>query len=225
MSFEKFGDLCLSRMLYCSRLDKLPDALEGLFSAGNWRGMTPVTEALHRGYNIVGNRDQEVLQSALMRRLYFVNCWHINDSESRAMWRLYAPHPESVVVVSRVVKLCAYARICTRKRLGHTIVSKVRYAGFDTQRPDWVSWGPALFKDVAYRMEQELRIVATPNCPMERAANMDFFKIPLDPRPLIEAVVVHPHAYSGFRQTVNDFARRHLPRARVSPSNIANRLW
>ena len=225
MSYEKFADLIKSRSLFCSRLDKLSDALEGLLSAGNCRTMSPVTAALHNGYDIKDDCDQQLLQSAHMRRVYFVNCWHINDSESKTMWRLYAPRPESVVVVSRVVKLCAYGRICRQRGIGQMIVSKVKYADFDYPRPDWVSWGPALIKDLPYRVEREIRLLATPNCSPERAANLDCFKIPLDPRLLIEAVILHPHAYSGFCQAVRELSRKHLPHVPVAASTITSHLW
>jgi hypothetical protein len=225
MSFEKFADLIKSQSLYCSRLDKLPDALEGLLSAGNCRAMSPVTAAFHNGYDIKDNCDRQLLQSAHMRRLYFVNCWHINDSESKTMWRLYAPRPESVVVVSNVSRLWAYAKICRHKRFGHMIVGNVKYASFDDPRPDWVSWLPALFKDLPYRIEREIRLLASPNCSMEQAANLDFLKIRLDPRALIEAVILHPHAYPGFCRAVRELARELLPHVPVATSKIKSRLW
>ena len=224
IEYDKFADLILSRTLYCRRLDKLPDALEGLLSAGNFRQMTPVREAFHNGYDIKGDRDQEILQSELMRRVHFVNCWHLSDSESRTMWRLYAPRSESVVIVSRVGRLCAYARFCVRQRVGHMIVSKVKYVDFDFQRPDWVCWGPALFKDLAYRVEREIRLVTIPNCDPRRIANVDFVRIPFDPTPLIEAVILHPHAYSGFCQAIRELVRQHLPLVPIATSSTS-RLW
>lgn len=225
MACDKFADLVRSRKLYCRRLDKLPDALEGLLSAGNFRQMSPLAQARHDGYGIEENRDQEIIESERMRRIFFVNCWHINDSESRTMWRLYAPRAESVVVVSRVWKLCACARLYSRAGFGRTVVSKVRYVDFDFPRPDWVDWGPALFKDLAYQMEREIRLVVSPNCTTQRIMNSDSVKIQIGRTPLIEAVVLHPHADPGFCRTIRDLTRRHLPEVAVVASRITSRLW
>jgi hypothetical protein len=96
--------------------------------------------------------------------------------------------------------------VCSRSVWAFT--SKVKYANFDYPHPDWLSWGPALFKDLAYRFEREIRLVAT--WPKPTNADCDFFKIPVDPRPLIEKVILHPHAYSSFRQRVAELVRKHL---------------
>ena len=93
MACDKFADLVRSRKLYCRRLDKLPDALEGLLSAGNFRQMSLLAQARHDGYGIEENRDQEIIESERMRRIFFVNCWHINDSESRTMCGFMPPAP------------------------------------------------------------------------------------------------------------------------------------
>ena len=96
MTWEKFSDFVRTRRLYCRRLDKLSDSLEGLYSAGNFKQRTNVMQAIHDGYNVRDHHDATILQSIPMRMHHFVNCWHINDAESRTMWRLYSPVPASV---------------------------------------------------------------------------------------------------------------------------------
>lgn len=225
MAYEKFEDFLKSRRLYCRRLDRLPDGLEALLSTGNFRQRTAVAQALHNGYKIQENHDQEIFQSQWMRQLYFVNCWNINDSESRAMWRLYAPYAESVVVISRVAMLRAYAASCLHWGLGRALISKIKYVDFDYPRPDWVSWGPALFKDLTYRFEREIRLIATPALPMERIPDSEFWKIPVDTASLIEKIILHPHADLSFQRSVSQLVRRHLPGVSVVTSEIAGRLW
>jgi hypothetical protein len=223
MGYDKFADLVESRKLYCRRLDKLPDALEGLLSTGNFWQKTSVTQALHNAYNIKLNNDQAIVQSALKRLNYFVNCWHINDAESRTMWRLYAPASDSVVVLSTAQVLNAYSNLCWCSGHSWAITSKVKYVASEAPRPDWLSWGPALFKDLTYRFEREIRIVVTP---LERiSADCDSFKIPEDSRLLIEKVILHPHASSGFGRSVTQLMRKHLPQVPIVESRIGSRLW
>lgn len=152
MSCDKFVDFLTKRTLYCRRLDKLPDCLEGLYSAGNFRGRTNVMQAIFDGYNIKGDHEEMVFQSIPMRMHHFVNCWHINGAESRTMWALYSPAPESVVVVSRAGLLTEYAQFCFHQGLW-AITGKVKYVDYNLSRPDWLSWGPAFFKDLPYRFE------------------------------------------------------------------------
>ena len=225
MTCEKFADLIQSRKLYCRRLDRLPDGLEGLLSAGNCWQRTPEMQAIHTGYSIRENPDQVILQSAVTRGDYFVNCWHINDSESKTMWRLYAPSPESVVVISTAGMLNSYARFCMNNRLAWAIVSKVRYADFNYPRPDWLSWAPALFKDLPYRIEREIRLVVTPGLFRQANNNFDFLKIPVDATPLVEKVILHPHASDGFRRAVRDLIRKHVPQVPLASSQVRSRLW
>src|ERR1019366_6847080 len=141
--------------------DKLSDCLEGLYSAGNFRGRTNVMQAIFDGYNIKDDHEAMILQSIPMRMHHFVNCWHINDAESRTMWRLYSPAAESVVVVSRAGLLTEYAQFCSNHGLW-ALTGKVRYVDYNHSRPDWLSWGPAFFKDLPYRFEQEFRLVVSP---------------------------------------------------------------
>lgn len=220
MTYDKFADLIQSRKLYCRRLNRLADGLEALLSAGNSRQKTPVMQAVHSGYNIRENSDQVILQSELLRRNYFVNCWHINHSESKTMWRLYAPPPDSVVVVSTAGMLNSYAH-CMDRRLAWAVVSKVRYVDWNHPRTDWLSWGPALFKDLPYRIEQEIRLVVF----HQTNDNFDSLKMSIDAIPLIEKVIVHPHANSGFRQAVRDLILQHVPHVPLALSQVRGRLW
>jgi len=219
MTYDKFADLIQSRKLYCRRLDRLSDGLEGLLSTGNCWQRSPQMQAIHNGYSIRENPDQTIFQSALTRGDYFVNCWHINNSESKTMWRLYAPSPESVVVISTAGMLNSYARFCM------AIVSKVRYADFNCPRPDWLPWGPALFKDLPYRIEREIRLIVPRGLFPQTNNNSDFLRIPVNATPLIGKVILHPHASLGFRRTVRDLIQRHIPHVPLASSQISNRLW
>jgi hypothetical protein len=151
---------------------------------------------------------------------YFVNCWHINDSENRIMWRLYSPAPESVVVVSRAGLLTLYARSCRHYGLW-ALTGKVKYVAYDYTRPDWLSYGPAFFKDLPYRFEHEYRLVISD----DGSVHFDFLRYSLDSTALIEKVILHPHASTGFSGVVRSLMRRELPHVPVLSSAIKSHLW
>jgi hypothetical protein len=220
MSCEKFLDLVRKRTLYCRRLDKLPDCLEGLYSAGNFKGKSKVMQAIHDGYKIKDDHDSMILQSIPMRMHYFVNCWHINDAESRTMWRLYAPSSESIVVVSRAGLLTDYALFCCIYG-SWALTGKVNYVDYNYTRPDWVSYGPAFCKDLPYRFEQEFRLAISD----KGTVHADFLRYSVDSTPLIEKVILHPHASAGFARFVRMVLSATLPHVPVITSRIKSRLW
>jgi len=221
MTYEKFMDLVSTRKLYCRRLDKLSDPLEGLYSTGNFK-RTDVMQAIVDGYNVKDDHDTTILQSIPMRMHYFVNCWHINHAESRTMWRLYSPLQESVVIVSRAALLNEYAYFCSIQDLW-ALTGKVKYVHDNSSRPDWLSWGPAFCKDLPYRFEQEFRLVISPN-PKSRV-DKDFLKFPVDATPLIEKVILHPHASPGFARFIRALMRLAMPHVPVITSQIKSHLW
>ena len=126
LTCSKFVDLVRTRALYCRITDKLSDSLEGLYSAGNFKQRTNVMQAIHDGYNVSDDHDETILQSIPMRMNFFVNCWNINDAETRTMWRLYSPDPESITIVSRAGLLDDYAQFCRNCGLW-ALTGKVKY--------------------------------------------------------------------------------------------------
>jgi hypothetical protein len=45
---------------------------------------------------------------------YFVNCWHMNEHESAAMWRLYSQADEAICVQSTFARLADAVQLVFR---------------------------------------------------------------------------------------------------------------
>lgn len=92
IDFAKFVDMLERRKLHFARLDQLGDEFEGAPSAAAtewWRlyyAQRPATTTGNVPGHVVAARDQYYGS----RGLFFVNCWHMNEHESHAMWRLYS---------------------------------------------------------------------------------------------------------------------------------------
>jgi hypothetical protein len=223
MNFAKFADLLRSQLLYLCRIDRLPDRLESLHSLADPHSRHSATEALHASYPIRDDRDKSVLQGAYARQWQFVNCWHLNDRESRTMWQLYAPSGDSVVVVSSVGLLCGYAHKCSALPDYQVIVRRVKYASEYQARPDFLSWGPAVFKDLRYRVEREIRLIASVNARLRVDENG--IKLSVCVLPMVRRVVLHPHATSSFRRTVFSLIEEYAPWLTAEDSSITGRLY
>jgi hypothetical protein len=133
MSFSKFVWLIAKESLYFSRLDQHADSWEGRLPK-NWD-----TEAKkYTRFNL------------------YVNCWHINNGESDAMWKLYgAATGETVAIkttVGRLIKALEKSPI-------PVYIGKMRYDEHD--RPQDCLYWSATCKRKPFRHEKELRLCAS----------------------------------------------------------------
>src|SRR5206468_2123167 len=103
MDFTKFVDLVLSKQLHFSSLADLRlhgDPFEGVFPE-KW------VAAGFNGQNY-GDEAQKQEMIARVRKIvstYLIHCWHENNCESAAMWRLYLQSNEGVAIRSTKGKL------------------------------------------------------------------------------------------------------------------------
>ena len=147
-------------------------------------------------------------------RFTLINCWHENDNESEAMWRLYASRGFGVAIKSSFGKLVN----SFTSRLPN-IIARVKYLSYDTMPMPLVHSAPFLHKRVSFEHEREVRALITEHIesasPTEawqrspvlnkfsyRAKNIDYsadvcdvgLYYGVDVRQLILEVVVNPYA-------------------------------
>jgi hypothetical protein len=103
VTFEKFVALLQTRALWFSRADLLEDRFEGSYTV-------PATERLRRMFpNVpqlavrIGPNFEKVMRA--MPKFHHINCWHINDQESAAMWAIYAGLGKGVAIRSTFSRL------------------------------------------------------------------------------------------------------------------------
>jgi hypothetical protein len=102
MDFTKFVSLLDSQQLYFTRVDKFDDPFEGSLPKINVAarqhfpdGITPeVREALIKVMANTGEINQK------WPRFHAINCWHMNEHESAAMWKLYLKSNEGISIQS-----------------------------------------------------------------------------------------------------------------------------
>jgi hypothetical protein len=99
-----------------------------------------------------------------------------------------------------------------------------QYASECQARPDAISWAPAVFKDLRYRVEREIRLIATVGPELDCTPD-NGIKPPVDATPLALSVILHPHATPSFRRLVALLVGRHVPSLVVKASQITSRLY
>ncbi|KAF5417645.1 MAG: hypothetical protein C5S38_01275 [Candidatus Methanophagaceae archaeon] len=92
-----------------------------------------------------------------IRRFTIMNCWHINDYESAAMWNLYLKTDEGVAIQSTFKRL-------TESFLNHAEhdvhIGTVKYIDYETEwLPERYSFNPFLHKRKSFEHERELRAI------------------------------------------------------------------
>lgn len=148
MDFTKFVSLLELRSLYFARSDLLGDPFEGTMPANNFRfyslvyGTPPITPT---GLDQLAKRRQE------LRARVYINCWHMNELESFAMWNSYARSNEAVAIQSTYESL----RSCLPPAIQ---VGCVQYIDYKIDFvPEDNLLRPFLYKRKSFEHERELR--------------------------------------------------------------------
>ena len=153
LDLAKFIWLLDNEKLYLSRLDLLNDPHEGT---------TPKLLAALRDqqFRYLG-AEQLVTQipqiNQQSRKSMYVNCWHLGNSESEAMWRLYCPGDNGVAIQT------------TYKNLVDSVdsdrflyIGAVTYIDYESQGfPLNNAFYPVMHKRISFAHEQEVRLVKT----------------------------------------------------------------
>ena len=91
IDFTKFVSLLDTKALFFTRADMLGDPYEGstsYFNKANW----PI---IYKDKILIESLHSATSHNAWKRQWTFVNCWHMNEIESAAMWKLYAQTNEA----------------------------------------------------------------------------------------------------------------------------------
>lgn len=206
MNFTKFVSLIDSKCLYFTRADKFDDPFEGSWPKMNVMARQIVPEEipekarenflLHMGNLSNINRN--------LPKFNAINCWHMNEHESAAMWILYSKTDEGIAVQSTYRKL--KNSISNDEKIFLGLVNYIDY------EIEWIDAGnllsPFVNKRKSFEHEKEIRGVIT-KWPTEENA-FDFsketikegIKLPVDLERLIENIYVAPNAEAWFADLV-----------------------
>lgn len=153
MDFAKFMFLLDSKSLFFSRSDLFEDPYEGATSHIN-------VEFRPRIYKPQGVTPEMLKQEAeymeWSRQWTFINCWHMNEYESEAMWKLYSKSNESVAIQSTF-------NLLFEALSDEVLLGIVNYIDYDNDfMPENNYFWNYLHKRKSYEHEKELRAIIRP---------------------------------------------------------------
>ena len=216
MSFAKFVWLIAKRSLYFLRLDQHDDEWEGLIS----------------------KKSEDIEQGQYLRFTKYINCWHINNSESDAMWKLYGPAGETIAIKTTVGDL--------KKSLtsGYPVyIGKINYDKRNIPKGN-LYW-PIVFKRKPFQHEQELRLCisndsnnnppdltelkkALSSLSIDNKSDIDILKgtglkdisVSVDVNQLIREVILCPNSKPFLYEAVMFIMKCYIPKTRIRKSKM-----
>ena len=211
MDFWKFEDLFTSQTLFFCRADKFKDPLEETISK---KGIHRTSKSDIAFSNTAKFREPAYETAADYRNTAkactFVNCWHINDNESQAMWDAYTETPNSVLVISTAECLAASVK-------QPVFGAAVKYVSEDEPRTEFDERSLFFYKDVAFAFEREFRLLIDLMMfggSIRRDPPDDFYRrVPVDLNTLVWAIQPHPQATQGTKDKIDALVKKYLPNA------------
>ncbi|HDR7316698.1 TPA: hypothetical protein QCX52_001620 [Bacillus toyonensis] len=207
MDFTKFVSLLDTEAIFFTRSDKFTDVFEGTYPKANndLRGFK---------YPNFEKEDTRILKSILeplsktLRKFVLINCWHMNEYESAAMWDLYLKSSEGIAIQSTVGNLIKSFDNTEE----HIHISKVNYIDFKREwMPEHDPLLPYIYKRKSFEHERELRLLHTLKFPTDEKGIIDYDGEPpveyggnirCNIRNLVEKVYIAPSAPEWFADLV-----------------------
>ncbi len=154
MDFTKFVGLLSTRALFFCRADKFADPFEGSVPRAYLRRKTYEKRSC-------SSEDAEAAEwfakyGSEFRKYTFINCWHMSEHESAALWKLYITSGEGVAIRSTLEHTRAAISGTRRGRDIHS--ASVMYIDYGKDTPPVMNRLSAFIcKRKSFEHEKELR--------------------------------------------------------------------
>jgi len=138
-----------------------------------------------------------------IRQSVYINCWARGEHESHALWKIYCPSSEGVVIKTTLGKLRASVP-------DNLEVLPVGYSHNTEATGD--IWKRMTLKRPMFSYEQEMRAVWYDGSWLKTAdENPSGRTIEWDPSLHVDDIIVHPESDDSFLQTVSGTVRAFAP--------------
>lgn len=201
IDFTKYVDLLATSQFFFNRSDKFEDPFEGIFRLKDYQD----------------TKDMLSLQQAT-KQFYFLNCWHINENQSDAMWKVFLNTKNGIAIKSTVGNLIKGLEPAKED----IFMSKVYYRDFnkvtfnellfEDQNKIFDGRGGSLnqfnYKRISFEHEKELRLYYI-DLPIPHAIKngtprepLTHLRVDVDLKSIVNEIVVTPFADNWFKELV-----------------------
>jgi hypothetical protein len=220
MNFAKYASFLQTRSLY------LPQ-IKILAKVDPYEGTTTKNE-----FSKIESGDSIAIHSQSQRIIglstNYVNCWHMNEAESHAMWQLYSSsYSEAVCIQTTYMKLANALPDVPGIENNHYFIGKVKYIDhhIDDMSPN-NGFYPIMHKLKSFEHEREIRIVYWRRNPGTSNPKMldsypSGIQVPIDINATIEKIIISPTSASWFFKIVEHVTRQYGVDIPLSQSSLA----
>ena len=225
MDFAKYVSLLKERSLHFAKVSTLGDPFEGSLSKdeyehwvkiareGEEKGELPEEWKGHYFDILMGNARRA-------RKECYVSCWHMNEIESEAMWRLYSSSGYAISVCSTYQLLAdSLPKDFEVNEHAGSFLGAVQYANHHHDKlPTGNAFHAIMHKHLSFKHEQECRAVIWrfgrkdwPGPIPDEIIDTypDGVTVPVDLNSLVENIIVSPSSPEWFLETVSDLTNRY----------------
>lgn len=206
LDFAKFMFMLSNNKLHFTSAKQLSDEFEGSLSRSEVDGRdervrricADMNEKNHAEMLIDRNRDD----SKRIRKYMHVNCWHINEDESLAMWHLYSMPERGLAIQSTISRMVECFGLETDHHISLGRVDYIDYSRWDGRIDFPIR--RFLLKRKSFSFEREVRAL-TPGAghpPGEDHLRGRGIDVTIDLRTLIEMIYVSPQSPNWFLRLV-----------------------
>jgi hypothetical protein len=234
MDLSKLLFVLVHEALRFVRLDLLEDKFEGYIPKGNIIVPTDLTDIPPDQQTLTvekrNKNNRNLARNA--RQSIFVNCWHINEHESAAMWKVYLQSAEGVAIRSTFGRLKDSLRNAPQK----VEIGKVEYLDYQTARVDTAiidRTALGMRKRKSFEYEQELRAIhwdGTEATDIDRGTregnSKEFIPIPVHVDTLLETVFVAPTSRPSYKLLIKSVLEKYGFDKQVQQSSLSeDPIW
>jgi len=220
VDFTKFVSLLDTKSLFFSRSDKLGDLFEGSTSRANIK----LRPSIYQDKIPELGLKQMSEFTERLRYHTFLNCWHINEFESDAMWKLYAKNNTGIAIQSTYKRL-----VDVLKENEEAYVGEVKYIDYES---DWLPEGFTFYqfmhKQNSFKHETELRAIIQRYPNPEKGIFIDKpgplgLSIQINLDELIEKIYISSTSPEWFSDLVKSISKKYNMTKEISFSKLSER--
>lgn len=199
------------KQMYLTKLDLLGDGYEGTLTKAFMEELEKF--AIEKGDKHIVNSVRHSTQQG--RNSTYVNCWRMDEHESEAMWKLYCPNNQGVVLQTTYQKL---ANSISDNQFLMGMITYIDYENAFFQAADNLFYS-VMHKRKAFEHEKEVRIATMRH---------DFENIPFPPgktinwdiSECIEQIYINPYSEVWYREMIQETLNAFNCKVKVDWSNM-----
>lgn len=221
IDFTKFVSILLKKALFFCKANSLGDSWEGSYPKKEIDYFPRMFEDTYK------NKDDKISEKVSnhiddinigienQKNINLVSCWHYNETESAAMWKLYLKNEEGIVIKSSFKKF----KESFVDTLTDVFIGKVHYINYNTDtffyppgnysNPHFNFFRSFIHKRKSYSHENEYRAICAFDTDKSKSyeRNNKGLYVPVNLDILIEEIIVSPNSPDWFFELVKEILK------------------